>query len=113
MPDNRDLDQPDRPDDALLDDEEGDEVVGMEDDDEDDEFEDVDDEEFDEEPRNREATDEVGDEGGSPGESITKSQSRLARAGGSEAGETWRASEGEQEIVDHRGRGGRPIRRAP
>ena len=52
MPDNRDLDQPDRPDDALLD-EEGDDVVGMEDEDEDDEFEDVDDEELDEEPRRR------------------------------------------------------------
>lgn len=112
MPDNRDLDQPDRPDDALLD-EEGDDVVGMEDEDEDDEFEDVDDEELDEEPRSREATDEVGDEGGSPGESMTKSQSRLASAGGSEAGETWRASEGEQAIVDHRDEDGRPIRRAP
>ena len=112
MPDNRDLDQPDRPDDALVD-EEGDAVVGMEDEEDDDEFEDVDDEEFDEEPRNREATDEVGDEGGSPGGSMRKSQSRLARAGGSEAGETWRPSEGEQGIVDDRAEGGRPIRRAP
>ena len=111
MPDNRDLDQPDRPDDALVD-EEDEDVVGMEDEEDDDEFEDVDDE-FDEEPRNREATDEVGDEGGSPGESMRKAQSRLARAGGSEAGETWRPSEGEQEIVDDRGEGGRPIRRAP
>jgi hypothetical protein len=66
MPDNRDLDQPDRPNDSLLEDDE--EIVGLEDDSEDDEFEDVEDENMEEEARGQEFADIVGDEGGSSGE---------------------------------------------
>lgn len=113
MPDKRDLDQPDLPEDTRLD--EDDEIVGIgEDDDEfDEEEEDVEDETLDEEPRGMRPTDEVGSEGGSEGDAVARFRPRAGRAGGAEATETWQPADGGPRTVERRGASGVPPRRSP
>jgi len=111
MPDKRDLDQADRPDDTPLDEDE--EVVGIGEDE--DEFEDdeEDADELDEEPHSMAPTDEVGSEGGSEGHAVHQGRSRVGRTAGTEATETWRPSHGERSTVERRDSTGLPFRRSP
>jgi hypothetical protein len=111
MPDNRDLDQPDRPEEIQRDD---DDIVGIgEDDDEFEDAEEEDDEIFDDEPRGMSPTDEVGSEGGSEGNAVALGRAGLPGAGGTEATETLRPSDRDRRPIETSDESGVPVRRSP
>jgi hypothetical protein len=111
MPEDRDdLDRTDAADDTELD---AEDEVGAGDE-EDDEFEELDEEEdSDEKMRGVGQTDEVGSEGGSPGDSMGTRRFDAGGANGTEASETWQEDGADREFLDQTDDRGVPVRRSP
>jgi len=92
----------------------GESVRGIASDEDDSLFDEDDEDELDDEALDEEdATDEVGSEGGSPGDTAARRTARVGQTQGSEATETWKPLDNEPVADDTRDSGGAPRRRTP